>query len=117
MTDRLGKRFAAQRAARVAEQFDTEAPGLVQSTADHLFRDLWLRPDLVPRDRSLITVAALISTGQVEQIAYHLNRAMDNGLTEEQASEVIAHLAFYAGWPNAMSSLPVAKSVFEKRRS
>ncbi|AZE83865.1 4-carboxymuconolactone decarboxylase [Pseudomonas orientalis] len=113
----LDEKAEAQRAARVGEQFNTVAPGLVQYTTDYLFRDLWLRPDLKPRDRSLVTVAALISVGQVEQIIYHLNRAMDSGLTEEQASEVITHLAFYAGWPNAMSALPVAKGVFEKRRS
>jgi 4-carboxymuconolactone decarboxylase len=80
-----------------------------------LFRDLWLRPGLAPRDRSLITVSALIATGQVAQIAYHLNRAMDNGLTPEQTGEVITHPAFYAGWPNAFSALPIAKEVLEKR--
>lgn len=112
----LDEQAEAQRAARVGEQFNTVTPGLVQYTTDYLFRDLWLRPNLKPRDRSLVTVAALISVGQVEQITYHLNRAMDSGLSEEQASEVITHLAFYAGWPNAMSALPVAKGVFEKRR-
>ena len=81
----------------------------------YLFRDLWLRPDLAPRDRSLVTVAALIATGQVAQLPYHLNRAMDNGLTQAQAAEAIAHLAFYVGWPNVFSALPVAKDVFEKR--
>jgi len=80
-----------------------------------LFRDLWLRPDLAPRDRSLATVTALIANGQVAQIAYHLNRAMDNGLTQGEAAEAIAHLAFYVGWPNVFSALPVAKEVFEKR--
>jgi len=80
-----------------------------------LFRDLWLRPDLAPRDRSLVTVSALIAQGQVAQIPYHLNRAMDNGLTQTQASEAITHLAFYVGWPSVFSTLPVAKEVFEKR--
>ena len=70
---------------------------------------------LVPRDRSLVTVSALIANGQVAQISYHLDRAMDNGLTQTQAAEVITHLAFYAGWPNAFSALPVVKDVFEKR--
>jgi 4-carboxymuconolactone decarboxylase len=83
------------------------APGVVQYTTDVLFRDLWLRPDLAPRDRSLVTVSALIASGQVAQITYHLNRAMDNGLTQAQAAEVITHLAFYAGWPNAFSALSV----------
>jgi 4-carboxymuconolactone decarboxylase len=87
----------------------------VQYTTDVLFRDLWLRPDLAPRDRSLVTVTALIASGQVAQMPYHLNRAMDNGLTREQAGEVLTHLAFYVGWPNVFSALPVAKEVFEKR--
>jgi 4-carboxymuconolactone decarboxylase len=105
----------AQRAARVGQQFGTVVPGIVQYTTDVLFRDLWLRPDLAPRDRSLVTVSALIAAGQVAQLPYHLNRAMDNGLTQAQASEVITHLAFYVSWPNAFSALPVAKDVFEKR--
>jgi 4-carboxymuconolactone decarboxylase len=111
----LNEAAEADRAARVGGQFGNVAPGLVQYTTDVLFRDLWLRPDLAPRDRSLITVAALIASGQVAQMPYHLNRAMDNGLTQPQAAEVITHLAFYVGWPNAFSALPVAKDVFEKR--
>jgi 4-carboxymuconolactone decarboxylase len=111
----LDRAVEADRAARVEQQFGKVAPGIVQYTTDLLFRDLWLRPDLAPRDRSLVTVSALIASGQVAQIPYHLNRAMDNGLTEAQAGEVITHLAFYVGWPNAFSALPVAKDVFEKR--
>ena len=111
----LDQAAEAQRAARVGEQFGQVAPGIVQYTTDVLFRDLWLRPDLAPRDRSLVTVSALIASGQVAQMPYHLNRAMDNGLTQAQASEVITHLAFYVGWPNAFSALPVAKDVFDKR--
>jgi len=102
-------------ARRGSASSSARSPGVVQYTTDVLFRDLWLRPDLAPRDRSLVTVSALIASGQVAQVPYHLNRAMDNGLTREQAAEVITHLAFYAGWPNAMSALPVAKEVFEKR--
>jgi 4-carboxymuconolactone decarboxylase len=104
-----------RRASGVEQQFGKVAPGIVQYTTDVLFRDLWLRPDLAPGDRSLVTVSALIASGQVAQITYHLNRAMDNGLTREQAGEVITHLAFYAGWPNAFSALPVVKDVWEKR--
>ena len=88
---------------------------LVQYTGDLLFHELWLRPALAPRDRSLVTVSALIASGQVAQVTYHLNRAMDNGLTKAEASEVLTHLAFYAGWPNVISALPVVKGVFEKR--
>jgi 4-carboxymuconolactone decarboxylase len=104
-----------QRAARVGEQFGQITPSLVQYTTDTLFRDLWLRPALAPRDRGLVTVSALVATGQVAQITYHLNRAMDNGLTREEAGEVLGHLAFYAGWPNAFSAAPVVKDVIEKR--
>jgi 4-carboxymuconolactone decarboxylase len=111
----LDEAAEAQRATRVEQQFGAVAPGVVQYTTDALFRDLWLRPDLAPRDRSLVTVSALIATGQVAQIPYHLNRAMDNGLTQAQAAEVLTHLAFYVGWPNVFSALPVAKEVFEKR--
>jgi len=111
----LDKDAEAKRAATVEKQFGNVAPGVVQYTTDVLFRDLWLRPDLAPRDRSLVTVSALIANGQVAQISYHLNRAMDNGLTQTQAAEVVTHLAFYAGWPNAFSALPIVKDVFEKR--
>ena len=105
----------AQRAAGVEQNVGPVAPGVVQYTRDVLFHDLWLRPALAPRDRSLVTVSALIASGQVAQISYHLNRAMDNGLTKTQASEVLTHLAFYAGWPNVFSAIPVAKDVFDKR--
>jgi 4-carboxymuconolactone decarboxylase len=111
----LNKEAEEKRAAGVEQQFGKVAPGIVQYTTDVLFRDLWLRPDLAPRDRSLVTVSALIANGQAAQIPYHLNRAMDNGLTQTEAAEVITHLAFYAGWPNAFSALPVAKEIFEKR--
>lgn len=111
----LDESAEAKRAEFVQQQYGAVAPGLVQYTTEILFRDLWLRPDLAPRDRSLVTVSALIASGQVEQVPYHLNRAMDNGLTQAQAGEVITHLAFYAGWPRAFSALPVAKDVFEKR--
>ena len=112
----LDEATEAKRAEGVSQQFGSVAPGMVQYTTDVLFRDLWLRPDLAPRDRSLITVSALIANGQAGQIPFHLNKAMDNGLTQAQAAEVITHLAFYVGWPNAFSALPVAKDVFEKRQ-
>jgi 4-carboxymuconolactone decarboxylase len=111
----IDKDAEEKRATNVGQQFGKVAPGVVQYTTDVLFRDLWLRPELAPRDRSLVTVSALIANGQAAQITYHLNRAMDNGLTQEQAAEVLTHLAFYIGWPNVFSALPVAKDVFEKR--
>jgi 4-carboxymuconolactone decarboxylase len=111
----LNEAAEAQRASRNEQQFGAVAPGVLQYTTDLLFRDLWLRPDLAPRDRSLVTVSALVALGQVAQLPYHLNRAMDNGLTQAEASEVFTQLAFYAGWPNVFSALPVAKDIFEKR--
>jgi 4-carboxymuconolactone decarboxylase len=106
-----------RRADRVQQDVGPVSQGLVDYTTDVLFGDLWLRPDLAPRDRSLVTVSALIAAGQVAQIPFHLNRAMDNGLTRAQASEVLTHLAFYAGWPNAMSAVPVVNGVFDTRSS
>lgn len=111
----LDNEAEVKRATAVEQQFGRVAPGIVQYTTDVLFRDLWLRPDLSPRDRSLVTVSALIASGQAGQIPYHLNKAMDNGLTRTQAAEVITHLAFYAGWPNAFTALPIARQVFEGR--
>jgi 4-carboxymuconolactone decarboxylase len=88
------------------------APKLVSLTDDVLFGDIWQRAELSPRDRSLITVAALIAGGNTEQLPSHLVRAKDNGLTETELTEAIIHLAFYAGWPRAMSAIGVAKQVF-----
>lgn len=105
----------SKRATSVEAQFGAFFPGVVQYTTDVLFRDLWLRPELAPRDRSLVTVSALIANGQTAQLTPHLNRAMDNGLTQTEASEAITQLAFYVGWPNVFSAMPVAKDVFEKR--
>ena len=93
------------------------APKLAEYTNDVLFADLWRKTDLTPRDRSLITVAALIAQNQVAQLPFHLNRAMDNGLTQTQAAETVTHLAFYVGWPKAMSAVPVLKDVFESRKT
>jgi 4-carboxymuconolactone decarboxylase len=111
----LDEAAEAKRAARVRGDFGNVAPGVVQYTTDVLFRDLWLRPGLSPRDRSLVTVSALVAAGQTAQVAFHLNRALDNGLTKAEASEALTQLAFYAGWPNVFSALPVVKSVLEQR--
>lgn len=95
--------------------FGAISPGLVKFTAQPLFLDLWQRPGLKPRDRSLVTVSALIAAGQSAQIGYHLNRAMDNGLTAQEAGEIVAHAAFYAGWPNAFSAVAVVGEVLHAR--
>src|SRR5438067_5975551 len=84
-------------------------PKLVALTDDVLFGDVWERDELSKRDRSLITVAALITGGNTEQLRGHLTRAKDNGVTEAELKEVMIHLAFYAGWPRAMSAISVAK--------
>lgn len=89
------------------------APKLADLTDNVLFGDVWARPELSPRDRSLVTVAALIANGNTEQLAGHLGRAKQNGLTEAELAEVIIHLAFYAGWPRAMSAVKVARDVFK----
>ena len=111
----LDEEAEAERERRVQEMYGDVSQGVVDKTRELLFRDLWLRPALAPRDRSLVTVSALISAGHVQQITFHLNRAMDNGLSKAEASEVLTHLAFYAGWPNVFSALPVAREVFEAR--
>jgi 4-carboxymuconolactone decarboxylase len=90
------------------------APKLAQLTDDVLFGDVWERTQLSPRDRSLVTVAALIANGNTEQLPGHLSRAKQNGLSETELAEVIIHLAFYAGWPRAMSAGRVAREVFTK---
>src|SRR5436305_8600936 len=90
------------------------APKLVDLTDDVLFGDVWERPQLSKRDRSLITCAALVATGKTEQMNFHFPRAIENGVTEQELIELITHLAFYAGWPNAMSAAAKAKELFKR---
>lgn len=112
----LDEEAEAARQSFVQERFGSVSQGVVDNTEELLFRDLWLRPALAPRDRSLVTVAALIAAGHVQQITFHLNRAMDNGLSKDEAAAMLSHLAFYAGWPNVFSAMPVAKETFESRQ-
>ncbi|SFP80301.1 (R)-mandelonitrile lyase [Sphingomonas rubra] len=91
------------------------APGLAGYTDGVLFGDVWRRPQLAPRDRSLVTVAVLIATGKTAQLEGHLGRALDNGVTPGEVSGIVTHLAFYSGWPNAVSSLEVIERVFHAR--
>lgn len=111
----LDEQAEASRLAAVQQLLGTASPGLDQFTTDPLFRDVWLRPDLSPRDRSLVTITSLMANGQVAQLAGHLNRALNNGLTPEQAGEVVTQIAFYAGWPNAFSAGPVVAEVLKSR--
>jgi 4-carboxymuconolactone decarboxylase len=92
------------------------APKLVEITEDVLFSDVWERPQLSKRDRSLITCAALVATGKTEQMNFHFPRALENGVTEEELIELFTHLAFYAGWPNAISAATRAKELFAKKQ-
>ena len=95
--------------------FGDFAPAFVSFTDNVLFGQVWTRPQLSPKERSLITVAALTAGGNTEQLVYHLGLARQNGATETELIEAITHLAFYAGWPAAMTAALVAKDVFEKR--
>ena len=87
------------------------APKLVELTDDVLFGDVWERAELSKRDRSLITCAALVATGKIEQLSFHFPRAVENGVTREELIEMITHLAFYVGWPSAMSAITKAKEL------
>ena len=94
--------------------FGSFASKLVQLTDDVLFGDVWERKELSKRDRSLITVAALVALNRPEQLRFHLGRAVENGVKPQELIEAITHLAFYSGWPNAMSAMSVAKEIFSK---
>lgn len=89
------------------------APKLAELTDDVLFGDVWERPGLSKRDRSLVTVAALVALYRGNELPGHLRRALDNGLSEEELVEAITHLAFYSGWPTAVSAIRVAREVFK----
>ena len=91
------------------------APKLAELTDKVLFGDVWARPDLSPRDRSLVTISALIALNRPDQLRSHLARARDNGVTQAEVVETITHLAFYAGWPNAVTAIAVAREVFQKK--
>ena len=90
------------------------APALGAYTQDVLFGDVWKRPGLSPRDRSLVTVACLISLYRTNEIPFHFKRALENGVTHDELIEVITHLAFYAGWPTANTAVSIARKVFEE---
>ncbi|HET6142149.1 MAG TPA: carboxymuconolactone decarboxylase family protein [Candidatus Acidoferrales bacterium] len=95
------------------ERLGDVAPKLVDLTEKVLFGDVWERPGLSKRDRSVITVTALVAMNRTEQLPFHLQRALDNGVTKDEIVEMITHLAFYSGWPTAMSAMRLAKEAFE----
>jgi 4-carboxymuconolactone decarboxylase len=90
------------------------APALGKYTDEVLFGDVWKRPELSPRDRSLVTVACLVALYRINELPFHLKRALENGVTRDELIETITHLAFYAGWPVASTALPIARRVLEE---
>ena len=90
------------------------APALAGYTEDILFGEVWERPGLSKRDRSLITVATLVALYRTNELPHHLKRALDNGVTQDELIELITHLAFYAGWPTANTAVTIARGVFEE---
>jgi 4-carboxymuconolactone decarboxylase len=90
------------------------APALADYTDNVLFGDLWKRPELSPRDRSLVTVSSLVSLYRTNELPFHLKRALENGVTKFELIETITHLAFYSGWPTAATALVIARKVFDE---
>ena len=103
--------MAQSQPSTAREQVRHVVPKLIDLSEQVLFGDVWERPGLSKRDRSLITCAALIALGREKQLVGHLQRALDNGVTKDEIGEIITHLAFYAGWPAAMTAALVAKDV------
>lgn len=102
-----------QQPSAIKQQLGDFAPKMVQLTDDVLFGDIWKRTELAPRDRSLVTISALVAGGHPDQLTFHLKRARDNGLTQGEIVEAFTHLAFYCGWPKALDGINKAKEVFE----
>jgi 4-carboxymuconolactone decarboxylase len=96
------------------KSFGETAPHLAELTDTVLFGDVWANEALSKRDRSLITITSLISLYRINELPFHLKFALENGLSNEEIMATITHLAFYAGWPPAMTALPIAKKVFEE---
>ena len=107
--------MAQSQPSSARDQVRHVVPKLIDLSETVLFGDVWERPQLSKRDRSLITCATLIALGREKQLVGHLQRALDNGVTKDEIGEIITHLAFYAGWPAAMTAALVAKDVFEKK--
>ena len=112
-----GTKTMTKEPSAIKKTFGDFSPKLVEITDNVLFGDVWERPELSKRDRSLVTVTALIAGGNTEQLPFHLKRARENGVTESEIIETITHLAFYCGWPKAMSAITVAKETFQPQPS
>ncbi len=107
--------MATSSSTSTRERLRPVVPKLIDLTENVLYGDVWERPGLSKRDRSLITVATLVALYRPEQLRVHLARALSNGVTKDEISELITHLAFYSGWPTAMSAAGLAKTVFEEQ--
>jgi 4-carboxymuconolactone decarboxylase len=105
----------AQEQSRAQQLMGDIAPKLAELTDEVLFGDVWARPELSQRDRSLITVAALTALARTDQLASHIGRALENGVTQEELAEVATHLAFYAGWPCAINAVTTLRQVVHDR--
>ena len=105
-----------QSATSARSEVRTVAPKLIELSETVLYGDVWERPGLSKRDRSLITVAALVAMYRGDQLTGHLERALANGVTREEIGELITHLAFYAGWPAAMTAGRIARKVLEDKK-
>ena len=105
-----------QPASSARDEVRPVAPKLIELSETVLYGDVWERPGLSKRDRSLITVAALVAMYRGDQLPIHLERALGNGVTREEIGELITHLAFYAGWPAAMTAGRIARKVFDERK-
>src|SRR2546423_14390081 len=103
-------------ATKARDDVRAVAPALEKYKQDTVFGDLWKRPGLNSRDRSIVTLAALITRNQTAEMPYYLNLALDNGVKPSEISEIITHLAFYSGWANATSAVAAAKDVFTRRK-
>lgn len=108
--------MAQNKSASNRDKVSTVAPALVELSKRVLFGEVWERPGLSKRDRSMITVAALIALNRGEQLTGHIDRALANGVTQEEIGEMVTHLAFYCGWPAGMTAGLIAKEVFDSRK-
>ena len=100
---------------KVIDELAALAPEFAKLTRDFLFGDIWERPGLSQRDKSLITVTCLVALNRIEQVEFHLNKAFENGLTKEELVAAITHIAFYAGWPTAASGFSHLKKVIDQQ--
>jgi 4-carboxymuconolactone decarboxylase len=109
-----GSAAASAAPSDARKAFGDIAPALAQYTDEVLFGDVWKRPGLSSRDRSLVTVAALVAGYRTNELPFHLKKALDNGISKDELIEVITHLAFYSGWPTANTALPITRRVFQE---